>query len=133
MPFLSSFVYSVKSVFENNLPAHVGDETQLSEAHGNAESYARRRRAYAGILDTNSLQMLEEKRDMFYLLSFILHNTKPVGHQVSTMSTTAKLLHVLVSGLSDVSLHAVILIKFFFKLFAGSCWLSNLDATFRRF
>ena len=86
MPYLSSFVYSVKSIFEDNLSAHVGDETQSNQAHGNAESYARRRRAYTGILDANSLQMLEEKRDMFYLLSFILHNTKPVGHQVSLIS-----------------------------------------------
>lgn len=34
-------------------------------------------------LDVNNLQMLDEKRDIFYLLSFILQNTKPVGHQVS--------------------------------------------------
>lgn len=26
--------------------------------------------------------MLKEKRDLFYVLSFLIHNTKPVGHQV---------------------------------------------------
>ncbi|KAK4276957.1 hypothetical protein QN277_015041 [Acacia crassicarpa] len=40
-----------------------------------------RRKARGTIIDSNSLQMLEEKRDVFYILSLILHNTKPVGHQ----------------------------------------------------
>ncbi|PON67877.1 ephrin type-B receptor [Parasponia andersonii] len=71
----------VKSFFQENLSSHMREETQLSQARGNTESYARRTKVYGGILDTNYLQMLEEKRDMFYLLSFILHNTKPVGHQ----------------------------------------------------
>lgn len=45
----------------------------------------RPKREYGGIIDANNLQTLKEQRDMFYLLSFILHNTKPVGHQVSLM------------------------------------------------
>ncbi|KAL3330314.1 hypothetical protein AABB24_034257 [Solanum stoloniferum] len=36
---------------------------------------------YGGILDIDSLKMLKEKRDLFYVLSFLIHNTKPVGHQ----------------------------------------------------
>ncbi|KAL6533975.1 hypothetical protein OROHE_013808 [Orobanche hederae] len=40
-----------------------------------------RRTIYGGILDTNSLKLLEEKRDLFFVLSFLIHNTKPVGHQ----------------------------------------------------
>ncbi|XP_062097852.1 uncharacterized protein LOC133803757 [Humulus lupulus] len=71
----------VKSISEENLSSHMRDETQLIQAPGDTESYARQTRACGGILDANNLQMLEEKRDMFYLLSFILHNTKPVGHQ----------------------------------------------------
>lgn len=77
------------SIFEDNLSSHMREETQ---AHRNPESYARRTRAYGGILDANNLQMLEEKRDIFYLLSFILHNTKPVGHQVSVILMTARLI-----------------------------------------
>ncbi|KAM1224466.1 hypothetical protein ACFX2G_044316 [Malus domestica] len=46
-----------------------------------SENFMRPKREYGGIIDANNLQTLEEKRDMFYLLSFILHNTKPVGHQ----------------------------------------------------
>ncbi|GMN40033.1 hypothetical protein TIFTF001_009262 [Ficus carica] len=71
----------VKNNVEDNLSGHLREETQLNEDQRNSESYARSKRAYEGILDANKLQMLEEKRDIFYLLSFILHNTKPVGHQ----------------------------------------------------
>ncbi|KAL0311912.1 UNVERIFIED_CONTAM: hypothetical protein Sradi_5590500 [Sesamum radiatum] len=42
-----------------------------------------RRKIDGGILDINSLKVLEEKRDLFFILSFLIHNTKPVGHQVS--------------------------------------------------
>ncbi|OVA14460.1 hypothetical protein BVC80_1361g12 [Macleaya cordata] len=40
-----------------------------------------RERICGGILDTYSLRMLEDKRDIFYPLSCIVHNTKPVSHQ----------------------------------------------------
>ncbi|XP_068313299.1 uncharacterized protein [Pyrus communis] len=46
-----------------------------------SENFMRPKREYGGIIDANNLQTLKEQRDMFYLLSFILHNTKPVGHQ----------------------------------------------------
>lgn len=97
--FFSSFIYSAKSIFEDNLSDHIREETQLNQAHGNDGSYTRPKRAYGGILDANSLQILEEKRDMFYLLSFILHNTKPVGHQVFVMLITAELICMLLSNL----------------------------------
>lgn len=80
----------MKNNVEDNLSGNLSEETQLNEDQRNSESHARSKRAYEGILDTNKLQMLEEKRDIFYLLSFILHNTKPVGHQVSVMLITAK-------------------------------------------
>ncbi|KAL3629998.1 hypothetical protein CASFOL_022982 [Castilleja foliolosa] len=41
----------------------------------------RRNNFFGGILDINSLKELEEKRDLFFVLSFLIHNTKPVGHQ----------------------------------------------------
>ncbi|XP_068648350.1 uncharacterized protein [Aristolochia californica] len=34
-----------------------------------------------GILDMYSVHVLEEKKDIFYPLSFLVHNTKPGGHQ----------------------------------------------------
>ncbi|KAL8522147.1 hypothetical protein ACS0TY_012337 [Phlomoides rotata] len=40
-----------------------------------------RRKVFGGVLDINSLRVLEEKRDLFFVLSFLIHNTKPVGHQ----------------------------------------------------
>lgn len=40
------------------------------------------KRKNGGILDINSLHMLEEKKDIFFPLSFIIHNTKPVGQHV---------------------------------------------------
>ncbi|KAF8033938.1 hypothetical protein BT93_C0275 [Corymbia citriodora subsp. variegata] len=46
-----------------------------------SETHMRRKRTVGGVLDLNNLQMLEEKRNLFYFLSFMIHNTKPVGHQ----------------------------------------------------
>ncbi|CAH9106309.1 unnamed protein product [Cuscuta epithymum] len=40
-----------------------------------------KRKAYGGILDINGLKMLKERRDLFYVLSCLIHNTRPVGHQ----------------------------------------------------
>lgn len=37
---------------------------------------------HGGVLDVNSLKTLQEKRDILCALSFLIHNTKPVGHQV---------------------------------------------------
>lgn len=70
-----SFMNSVK----------VDDHAQMAlidHSYRNSESFSGQKRPYGGILDANNLRMLEEKRDIFFLLSFILHNTKPVGHQV---------------------------------------------------
>lgn len=59
----------------------------ISRAHlspdGRIEDNYMRRQMHGAALDVNNLQMLDKKRDIFYLLSFILQNTKPVGHQVS--------------------------------------------------
>ncbi len=37
------------------------------------------------VLDIDNLRTLKDKRDLFYPLSLILHNTKPVGHQVTSI------------------------------------------------
>lgn len=44
-------------------------------------SLLRQRRPWGGILDAESLKVLEERRRIYFPLSLILHNTKPVGHQ----------------------------------------------------
>ncbi|GJT46115.1 hypothetical protein Tco_0954830 [Tanacetum coccineum] len=50
--------------------------------HQNAEkSIITGKRSYGRVLDLNSLQAFNEKRDIFFPLSYIIHNTKPVGHQ----------------------------------------------------
>ncbi|XVF89135.1 hypothetical protein PTKIN_Ptkin19aG0106100 [Pterospermum kingtungense] len=72
---------SVKTTYMQNQSSYPREDARLNQGLPTREGFARRKRSYRGLIDTNSLQMLEEKRDMFYLLSFILHNTKPVGHQ----------------------------------------------------
>ncbi|KAE8678713.1 putative Glutamyl-tRNA(Gln) amidotransferase subunit C [Hibiscus syriacus] len=56
-------------------------EVLLTQGNQSSEGFARRKRIYERLIDTNNIQMLEEKRDLFFLLSFIVHNTRPVGHQ----------------------------------------------------
>ncbi|KAJ6813534.1 uncharacterized protein M6B38_141930 [Iris pallida] len=40
-----------------------------------------RNRIKGGVLDRYNLHMLKDGKDMFYPLSFVVHNTKPLGHQ----------------------------------------------------
>ncbi|KAI9378217.1 hypothetical protein POPTR_018G058300v4 [Populus trichocarpa] len=65
-------VSGVNNTHSENPSGHWREEMLVSQAH---------RSSYGGIIVTNSLRMLKEKRDLFYLISFIVHNTKPVGHQ----------------------------------------------------
>ena len=46
-----------------------------------------RKRITGTILNVENLKMLKDRRDLFYPLSLILHNTKPVGHQVIVIFT----------------------------------------------
>ncbi|XWS70282.1 hypothetical protein CRYUN_Cryun03dG0034800 [Craigia yunnanensis] len=71
----------VKTAYMQNQSGYLREDALLTQGHRSSEVFARQKRSYRGLIDTNNLQMLEEKRDMFYLLSFIVHNTKPVGHQ----------------------------------------------------
>ena len=43
------------------------------------------KKIFGGILYAKSLRMLKEKKAICYPFSFIVHNTKPVGHQVVKM------------------------------------------------
>ncbi|XP_051137270.1 uncharacterized protein LOC127255657 isoform X2 [Andrographis paniculata] len=40
-----------------------------------------RRKTYGLVINVNNLKVLREKRDITFVLSFLIHNTKPVGHQ----------------------------------------------------
>lgn len=68
---------------------------------GRIENNCLRRKMQGVSLDVNNLQMLDEKRDIFYLLSFILQNTKPVGHQVYLVMTIFQTKLVLVLALVE--------------------------------
>ncbi|OMO66886.1 hypothetical protein CCACVL1_20946 [Corchorus capsularis] len=71
-----------KTTYRQNQSGNLKEDALLTQDHGSTEGgFARRKRSYRGLIDTNSLHTLEEKRDLFYLLSFLVHNTKPVGHQ----------------------------------------------------
>lgn len=48
---------------------------------------ALRKRITGTILNVDNLRMLNDRRNLFYPLSLILHNTKPVGHQVIIFAT----------------------------------------------
>ena len=60
----------------------------LSGAQRSTESLMKRKKPYGGILDSNTLPKLEEKKDIFYPLSFIIHNTKPVCQHVRALLLT---------------------------------------------
>ncbi|KFK25428.1 hypothetical protein AALP_AA8G114100 [Arabis alpina] len=72
--------YGVNAHKENS-PAHLRESILFNQTHTNTEDYTTRRKNYGGIINLDSLPSLKEKRDMFFLLSFLVHNTKPVGHQ----------------------------------------------------
>ncbi|KAJ6840658.1 uncharacterized protein M6B38_118000 [Iris pallida] len=47
----------------------------------NREVVVTRKRINGGVLDRYNLCMLKDGKDLFYPLSFVVHNTKPLGHQ----------------------------------------------------
>ncbi|PKI68525.1 hypothetical protein CRG98_011074 [Punica granatum] len=73
-------VYAVEEQSEST-HAESLEEALLSRSQRSNETHRRRKRSHAGVIDISNLQMLEEKRDLFYILSCVVHNTKPVGHQ----------------------------------------------------
>ncbi|KAK9065546.1 hypothetical protein SSX86_014947 [Deinandra increscens subsp. villosa] len=67
--------------FVRDDPASDSSEFTSLIQHGNPEKNIIQKRSYGRILDLNSLQDFKEKRDIFFPFSFVIHNTKPVGHQ----------------------------------------------------
>ncbi|KAK1417918.1 hypothetical protein QVD17_27054 [Tagetes erecta] len=67
--------------FLRNNPANDAREFTSLIQHRNPEKIILQKRSYGRILDLTSLQAFYEKRDIFFPFSFLIHNTKPVGHQ----------------------------------------------------
>ncbi|XP_047324927.1 uncharacterized protein LOC124928723 [Impatiens glandulifera] len=57
------------------------DDILILDQRGSSESLVAQSKKCVGVLDIGNLKLIEEKMDMYYPLSYILHNTKPVGHQ----------------------------------------------------
>ncbi|KAL8209856.1 hypothetical protein R6Q57_006588 [Mikania cordata] len=64
----------------DDLASETSEYTSLIQ-HRNPEKNIIQKSSYGRILDLSSLQAFEEKRDIFFPFSFLIHNTKPVGHQ----------------------------------------------------
>ncbi|KAK4340762.1 hypothetical protein RND71_039263 [Anisodus tanguticus] len=73
----SGMILNDSSIDGQSPVGYLRDESNL---RGDEKSTVKQK-FYGGILDIDSLKMLKEKRDVFYVLSFLIHNTKPVGHQ----------------------------------------------------
>lgn len=69
----------VKGTYKEGSSTHL----RSSPTRRDTDGYTVQRRNYGGIITLDSLKSLKEKRYIPFLLSFVVHNTKPVGHQVS--------------------------------------------------
>ncbi|CAO2818012.1 unnamed protein product [Amaranthus hypochondriacus] len=74
-------VDQLSSVCRGNSSSHHWEDALLDRVNNRSEYLMRQKRSYGAILDTDNIRCLEEKRDLFFPLTLILHNTKPVGHQ----------------------------------------------------
>uniref|UniRef100_A0A803N494 DUF8003 domain-containing protein n=1 Tax=Chenopodium quinoa TaxID=63459 RepID=A0A803N494_CHEQI len=64
-----------------NSSGYPWEDALLDNVSKTDEYLMRQKRSYGAILDIENIRDLEEKRDIFFPFSLILHNTKPVGHQ----------------------------------------------------
>ncbi|KAL4332007.1 hypothetical protein GQ457_07G044890 [Hibiscus cannabinus] len=71
----------LKTTYVQNQSVYLREDALLTLDHQSNGGFAKEKSRYGELIDTNSLQMLEEKRNVFCLLSFLVRNTKPVGHQ----------------------------------------------------
>ncbi|KAJ4951975.1 hypothetical protein NE237_028807 [Protea cynaroides] len=83
------------------------------------ESIMVKRKICGGVLNAYSLRMFEEKKHLFYPFSFIVHNTKPVGHQdlVGLFISTLLLGDISLVLLMLLQLYSISLADFFLVLF----------------
>ena len=99
-------------------------DTQLSQSR--IKDALMRKRITGGVLDSNSLRTLKDRRDLFYPFSLILHNSKPVGHQVFLCHCSCP------QNDFESILHFVLILVLFF-LTAGPCWFGNFNTAACRF
>lgn len=78
-----------------------------------------RRRIFGGILDAKSLQSLKIKRALCYPSSFVVHNSKPVGHQdlVGLLISVLLLADFSLVLLTLLQMYSISLLNFFLVLF----------------
>uniref|UniRef100_A0A803LBH3 DUF8003 domain-containing protein n=1 Tax=Chenopodium quinoa TaxID=63459 RepID=A0A803LBH3_CHEQI len=69
------------SIRVGNSSGYHWEDSLLDNVSKTDEYLMRQKRSYGAILDIENIRDLEEKRDIFFPFSLILHNTKPVGHQ----------------------------------------------------
>lgn len=80
-PFFCTW-FVISSAIDIYLKDATSNKSYLGGTQTSAEGNLRRK-IYGGVVDVDSLKVHGEKRDMFFVLSFLIHNAKPVGHQVS--------------------------------------------------
>ncbi|GAA0174139.1 transmembrane signal receptor [Lithospermum erythrorhizon] len=90
-----------------------------------------------GILDFNGLKMLDEKGDIFFILTFLIYNTKPIGHQhlvglVISMLVLGDFSLVLLTllQLSSISMIDVFFVLFILPLGIVLPFLAGINALF---
>ncbi|KAL8244754.1 hypothetical protein R6Q59_011012 [Mikania micrantha] len=67
---------------DNTIQEDSRESKALNQGHGVTHDNMTQKKSYGRVLDINSFKSLKENRQIvLYPLSFILHNTKPVGHQ----------------------------------------------------
>ncbi|XP_076923792.1 uncharacterized protein LOC143586032 [Bidens hawaiensis] len=66
----------------NTIQEDSSDDKASYQSQRDINDYMTEKKSYGRVLDVNSLKSLKENRQIIsYPLSFIIHNTKPVGHQ----------------------------------------------------
>ncbi|KAL6608326.1 hypothetical protein ACP70R_041389 [Stipagrostis hirtigluma subsp. patula] len=72
---------SALKIDQHSLNQDTNADSQSQVGHSRSNEAIMRKRLTGTILDVDNLRMLKDRRDLFYPLSLILHNTKPAGHQ----------------------------------------------------
>uniref|UniRef100_A0A803NU05 DUF8003 domain-containing protein n=1 Tax=Cannabis sativa TaxID=3483 RepID=A0A803NU05_CANSA len=93
-------------------------DDQLGHLNGD-EHFVTHKRFFGEILRIESLRTLKEKTSIFYLFSFIVYNTKPVGHQdlVGLVISILLLGDFSLAFLTLLQQYSISLLNFFFVLF----------------
>jgi len=91
------------------------------------------RRINGGILDCYNLRTLKDRKVIFYPLSLVVHNTKPVGHQVHNLLHFTKSKYFFFKKKCVLALVGYCVNFCFLFAHAGSCWFAHLNIASGRF